>query len=355
MKKFLFSTTLFAGLFSNATIRTVSNSPSTTLGQYSTIQSAINASSSGDTIYVHGSPIDYSGFSFTNKRLVIIGPGWAPDKTYTYAATVSGPSVNLTGAGCSNTEFQGMVFNSQIIFNNPKCDSIRFIRNRFGSDVFINEPNNTFLNYQFEGNAFITGTVLGTTSSVYTNCVFRNNCFFTQGAAITAFTHSSSTVLFDHNLWLTQGSPDIPCFSNCANLLITNNIFVRRNAATGNSNSTFNNNITFNSSNNTPWNSNSNSDAGGNVANQDPQMAAGAAANNGTTNPLLDFTIAAGPANNTGSDGKDMGLLDDATGSLNWTNSRNSRFPRIYSMSITNPVITPGGTLNVNVEGRKSN
>ena len=84
-------------------------------------------------------------------------------------------------------------------------------------------------------------------------------------------------------------------------------------------------------------------------------MAAGATANNGTSNPLLDFTIAAGPANNAGTDGKDLGLLYDATGSLNWTNSRNSRLPRIFSMTIANSTITPGGTLNINVEGRKSN
>ena len=169
------------------------------------------------------------------------------------------------------------------------------------------------------------------------------------------FFNSLSTILFDHNLWLTQGNSLNDCFSQCSYFILTNNIFIRRNAGTSLSNSSFNNNITFNSGNNTPWNSNSNSDAGGNIANQDPQMAAGATAYNGTNNPLLDFTIAAGPANNSGVDGKDMGLLYDASGSLNWTNSRNSRFPRIYSMSIANPVITPGGTLNVNVEGRKSN
>jgi hypothetical protein len=77
--------------------------------------------------------------------------------------------------------------------------------------------------------------------------------------------------------------------------------------------------------------------------------------NGSTSSPLLNFTIASGPANNTGSDGKDMGLLFDATGSLNWTNSRNSRLPRIFSMNITTPTVTPGGNLSVTVEARKSN
>jgi hypothetical protein len=77
--------------------------------------------------------------------------------------------------------------------------------------------------------------------------------------------------------------------------------------------------------------------------------------NNGTNDPLLDFTIAAGPANNSGTDGKDMGLLYDATGSLNWATSRSSRLPYIFSMNITNPTISQGGSMEVKVEARKNN
>jgi hypothetical protein len=77
--------------------------------------------------------------------------------------------------------------------------------------------------------------------------------------------------------------------------------------------------------------------------------------NSGNSNALLNFTIASGPANNTASDGKDMGLLFDPTGSLNWTNSRNSRLPRIFSMNITTPTVTPGGNLSVTVDARRSN
>jgi hypothetical protein len=127
------------------------------------------------------------------------------------------------------------------------------------------------------------------------------------------------------------------------------------NPASNNSSSTFNNNITFNAVNNTPWASNSNVDGGGNVANQDPQMVDQTAVNAGADNALLDFTIAAGPANNSGSDGKDMGLLYDAVGSLNWATSRTSRLPFIFSMNITNPTIPAGGTLNVAVEARRNN
>jgi hypothetical protein len=84
-------------------------------------------------------------------------------------------------------------------------------------------------------------------------------------------------------------------------------------------------------------------------------MVAQTSVNGGINNPLLDFTIAAGPADGSGTDGEDMGLLYQATGSLNWTNSRNSRLPRVYSMNIVNSTVQVNGTLTVNVEGRKSN
>jgi hypothetical protein len=125
------------------------------------------------------------------------------------------------------------------------------------------------------------------------------------------------------------------------------------------SQSTFNNNLTFFPAGSTapadPWTVNGNISSGGNVSNTDPQMADQAAVNGGTNNPLLDFTIAAGPANNSGSDNKDIGLLFDAAGSLNWAVSRNSRLPYIFSMNITNPTIPQGGSLNINVEARKTN
>jgi hypothetical protein len=84
-------------------------------------------------------------------------------------------------------------------------------------------------------------------------------------------------------------------------------------------------------------------------------MVAQASVNAGTNNALADYTITAGPANNAGTDGKDMGLLYDLNGSLNWANSRNSRLPRVFSMNITNPTVSSGGTLQVVVEARKSN
>ncbi len=358
MKQFCFSAILsMLVLFSQATIRTVSNTPST-LAQFNNIQAAITASASGDTIYVHGSPNVYAGFTLTNKQLVFIGPGWSPNKNLPFDAEING--CTITGASCSNTELNGLVFLTTIDMNSNHPDNLRFIRNRFfHHTIQVAQGGVTYTGYLFEGNWFDNSQVTATTGSTYQNFLFQNNYFYENGtvlgANISGFTNSVN-VLFNHNLWFGPGGGTRDCFAtNSRFLTITNNIFVRRDAASQNSLSTFNNNITFNAGTNNPWAINSNVDGGGNVVNQDPQMVDEAAVNAGTNNPLGDFTIPAGPANNTGSDGKDMGLLYDPTGSLNWTTSRTSRFPYIFSMNITNPTIPVAGTLNVQVEARKNN
>jgi len=354
----MFSTSLLA------TVRTVSNSPST-LAQYNTIQAAIDASSNGDTVYVHGTPIDYGGFTILDKRLVVIGPGWSPDKSFPFTARVTGISAigGTTGDPltnpANNTEIHGLVFtggiNSYVSFGNDHPNGLKFFRNEFQGTMNIQESG-TYKNYLFEGNYFNTGRVTANGTSNYESFLFQNNIFYDATTwQINDFTNSTN-VLFNHNLFYGPANTPANVFVNtCRFLTITNNIFVRRNAAISTSFCVFNNNITFNAGTNNPWAVNSNSDAGGNVVNLDPQIAAQTSVNSGTNNPLLDFTIAAGPANNTGSDGKDMGLLFDVSGTLNWTNSRNSRLPRVYTMNITNPTIPVGGTLNVQVEGRKSN
>jgi hypothetical protein len=359
------------GLFFNsafATIRTVSNAPSSTLAQFNTINAAIAASADGDTVLINGSSVNYASFTLSNKRLTIIGPGWAPDKVNSLPAVVLG--ANITGSGCSGSEIHGLYFSgTAVTINNNKPDSLKFIRNRFSNaPVLINAASVNYKDYIFEGNYFDltfccdVAIIAASTASSYQNFLFQNNVFFASnsnaiggsGAHISSFSNGFNTVLFDHNVFYgPQSGLNTEAFSSCGFMLLTNNIFIRRNVSVNNS--VLSNNLTFNLSNNTPWTVNNNSDGGGNISNTDPQMASQANITAGNQNsPLFDYSIAAGPANNAGSDGKDIGVLFDSVGSLNWANSRNSRLPRIYNMTITNPVNTAGGTLHVTVEGRKS-
>lgn len=373
MKKLFLLFCMGCTVATQATVRTVSNFPAN-VAQFSTIQLAIDASSTGDTVYVHGSPNQYAGFTINAKKLTIIGPGWSPNKQLPFDAVVNtdiaGTGVQLTGAATSGTEIQGMAFigSTGTRINTSAINNLRFVRNHYAaSPVFFSSSVSagTWSGYLFEGCLMNNGQVRSDNPTVhnFSNFIFQNNIFYESGCCvggnISGFTNTSN-ILFDHNLWYGPSSGTRDCFAgNCRFLTITNSIFVRRNASNTNSSSTFTNNITFYPAGSTnpgaPWTLNSNTNSGGNVDNQDPLMTAQATVNAGTFNGLADFTIATGPANNSATDGKDMGLLFDATGSLNWTNSRGSRLPFIFSMNVTTPTIAPGGNVSVTVEARRNN
>lgn len=373
MKKiilFFFSLVVSVSAFS--TVRTVSNNPST-LGQFNTIQTAIDASADSDTVYVYGSPNTYSLFTITDKKITVIGPGWSPDKNLPLLALVAGANIRNSPAGGTpdGSELQGLIFTTTVqvsyiaVGGDLAVNNIRLIRCQFNGAVQWSLSSSGHL---IEGSIFYN--VLNfDPSTTYQNFLFQNNMFFfTAGAIGTQINNvfNSVNIRFDHNLFYSSnnaGGNTVQLFNNCRFFNLSNNIFNQANAGLGLSFSTFNNNITNNitlnsanvASNGTPWAVNSNVDGGGNVVNTNPTMTDQTSINAGSSNPLLNFTIASGPANNSGSDGKDMGLLFDATGSLNWINSRNSRLPRIFSMNITTPTVTPGGNLSVTVDARKSN
>jgi hypothetical protein len=369
MKQFFSLICLLAMFNAQATVRTVSNFPAT-LAQFNTIQAAVDASTAGDTVYVHGSPNQYSSFDLINKRLVVIGPGWSPIKQLPFDAVIntdlSTSGVDITGTSSSGSVIHGLTFigGTGIRINSSAINNLQFIRIHTVSCPIIFSGSvsaGNWTGYLLEGCVFNNAQVRSDNPTVhnFSNFLFQNNLFFENGCCIggniSGFTNTSS-IMFDHNLWFGPGTGSRDCFAgNCRFLTLTNNIFVRRNAATQNSSSTFNNNITFNTGNNTPWLSNGNVNSGGNVDNQDPQMVSQAAVNTGSLNFASDYTIAAGPADNTASDGKDMGLLYDVTGSLNWNNSRNSRLPRIFSMNVVTPTVPAGGNVTINVEARVSN
>ncbi len=376
MKTNIFHTALVLALVysatSSATVRTVSSNPST-LGQFNTIQAAIDASADSDTVYVYGSPNTYAAFTIQDKKIAVIGPGWSPDKNLPLTANVNGASIRNSPAGGSpdGSELHGLIFISTVSLSTNAVggdlgvNNVRVIRCQFNTTVNQALGSNGFL---YEGCIFYA-RVTFTAAQTYQNILFQNNMFFfTQGVSsmIGGLTNSVN-VRFDHNLFYStnnsSGAQILVFEDNCRFLSLTNNIFNQANVGSSVSFSTFSNNITDNislnvanaTSNATPWLVNSNVDGGFNVANANPGMVDQATINAGNGSPTINFTIASGVANNSGSDGKDMGLLFDGTGSLNWANSRNSRIPRIFSMNITTPTVTPGGNLSVTVDARKSN
>src|SRR5688572_2636219 len=80
-------------------IHTVSNMPNSP-GQYTSISAILLGP--GDTILVHGSPLNYGSVFLNHDNLVIIGTGHNPDKQFPYVTsftdiTVFGNNIQLIG------------------------------------------------------------------------------------------------------------------------------------------------------------------------------------------------------------------------------------------------------------------
>ncbi len=360
--RFIFSFCCLVAIQSFATIRTVSNNPAS-IAQFGTIQAAINVSSSGDTVYVHGSTERYTAFNINNKALVIVGPGFNPNKELPYSAVIVGATV-IGPAGTAGTEIQGMYFDrsnsSQLYVQN---DSIRFVRNMFscpisysGNDVFIGTTCNNVL---WEGNCFLVSEFSMNANIIYSNWLFQNNLFYPPGIGGGLFRSlaKTSNFLFNHNLMYSCTGllyPIVHDANNSGGIVFTNNILMRMNLTSSMGATSYSNNITFECNNNEPWLLGGNANGGGNIANTSPQLVSQAQVN--ACNFIFsDLSVAAGPAKNAGSDGKDIGLLFDAIGPYNWANSGNSRLPRISKMSVLNTTVQQGATITISVQAKTSN
>ncbi len=135
-------------LAAGATIRSVSNLDSS--AQYSTIQASIDASSSGDSIYVSKSSITYAAFTIDNKKLAILGPGWSPF----VAGTANVNGCTITGTGASGSELHGLFFPNgySIDITTSGINNLRFYRNYI---YYLAFTSGTFANYIIEGNWFV--------------------------------------------------------------------------------------------------------------------------------------------------------------------------------------------------------
>lgn len=332
MKKLIFILFNLISLSASATIHTVSNIDSS--AQFTTIQAACDASQSGDSIYVSPSIYNYDGFSINDKKLAVFGPGWNPFAGKT--TNINGCSLN--GIGASGSELHGLFFYSNISINTAGINDIIIRRNRITGIWF----SGSVRDYIIEGNWFVGG-LSNVTSAIFSDLVIRNNIFFECGL----YGMYGDSTIIEHNLF--YGRPYL-VFGYSSHLIFSNNILQLgcANGVEGNSTnfSVFNNNITYGIDNIIPWNSNNNIDFGGNIAGKNPQMVDEASVDADVNDPLLDFTIKKGPANNAGSDGLDMGLLYDKGKVTNWNYSRAAHLPYISELNITDQNILIDGYIH---------
>lgn len=326
----------------NAAVITVSNNTASP-GQYSNLQTAIDNSSASDTIYVQGSPTSYGNITI-NKKLTILGSGYAPDSTDFNLATIIGqitldtvftsPIKGIKIVGIYTTNYITYASGDRGLIND-----VTFERCYLGGYKYISGNNWVFLNCMFES---------GFDFGYYDNVMISNSFFFSS----TLNYSDKNTISILNSIFLNySGSYQFYTVSN----MTVNNCIFWNNSVSGCSNCTFNNNITWDDVTQTlPYAGNSGT---GNINNVDPKFV--------STLPLPTSTIpytsvksynwhlqAASSGHNAGTDGTDIGLYGGSLPNVNLT-GMNPQIPVIKNFIVKNPVAQKNGTLNITVKAQK--
>lgn len=322
-----------------ATVRTVSNNLQGG-AQYTTLDAAYVASSNYDTIMVDGSNTVYE-MGFWSKPLVVIGEGFNTQKenfiTTKFGKGSEGPGsgggwVNVNGS--SGSKFYGIHFvgDANSYVNGLFCGTNVLFENCLMDRLVIAGNNALFTNCIFLQAMYVHGELTGVR---FTNCIFNS--------VLGGNTSVAQNTIVDHSLFLTPAT----LFISLAGLTIKNSIFMNSTDFIGITSSTFQNNICRLSATFPPA---GNTNGGGNQLGVDPLFASYTFGN--LYSASHDYHLQAGSAA--------VGAADDLTdiglhgGSSNFSESGEVLIvPVVRSVNIINPIVEPGGTMNVQVQASK--
>jgi hypothetical protein len=337
---------LLSSCIVKATVITVSNNP-VGAGTYTDVQTAINAASLGDTIYVMGSPITYnsSGINIT-KRIVLIGAGYSVSGTENNLSTVTG-SINLDsiafGSQVSGTQIIG-IYTYSINSSNYTYNNILIAR-CFTEDIYTETGSgwiieNNVINQSID---FYSGS-----TNIIINNIVRNN--FIDGSLYANGEMIGSGLLVDHNIFEGQ-------ISTIEYATITNNIFFFADisASPDEGYNVYNDNITvYGTTDDLPFGTNT---GAGNLNNVTPSDVFGSGLTGTVGYPALlsdDWHLVSGsPGHDAATDGTDIGIYGGSAPMPNFTGA--STLPQMELLNVKNSAIPVNGTLNYEFKARVQN
>jgi hypothetical protein len=348
MKTFLFSFTIFLGAFTplSATVLTVNNTGG---GQYSSLLTALQAASNGDTLMVQGTIANYNaddGSSGWNKNLVVIGTGYNSPKEAFYKTTITIASAyNLSGTFAisysGGSKFYGITFYNPVHLN-TNCTNLVFENCVFedrvstiGNNVSHTLSNSLFKNCIFKNISQPSITTWGTISNtVFSHCIFAGT-----------IENLNLTTTLEHCV-LMKNTGDF--FAGVSSIQINNSIFYGNGAINSIVNSAFNNCISLNTT--TGWSSNGNT-ANNCLDNTNPLFVNVPVGS--TFSTALNFNLQSGSACvGAASDGTDIGLFG---GVEHFSYSGEPfDFPVVRKVTIQNTSVPQNGNVNVKVRSTKA-
>jgi len=361
MKKLFFSIVLLvvAGFTINAqTVRYVDNNqgaPTAANLNYTTIQAAINASTPGDIIYIQPSPNTYGNITI-DRIINLYGLGHNPElnagqNAYIPNITFQGPASGslITGLSITNINLSQNHVNHGVVITNNLIS---------GTITGFNGTNNTN-DIVISGNYFSHGSTNFINNNQGQNWIIANNIFYRSSTnwAWNIVTNLNNTTIFNNNIVLSRqigdGSQQIEIFATSNGTQISNNIFIFTGTSVanmnigGNSSLSFNNNLTYSVI--TAFETL----GGTNIDDVDPQFVA-FDPNNALGNTSHDFNIQGGsPAENAGSDGNDLGVMNGAYPFD--IRGYPTLLPFLTDFVIFNNILSEGTDLNINVKADANN
>ncbi|NOT76947.1 MAG: hypothetical protein HOP08_18645 [Cyclobacteriaceae bacterium] len=331
---------------SYATIRTVSND-AINPAQFTTIQNAINASTSGDTVYVNVSATQYTDF-IIDRKIILIGGGYKTNSQFhlitwlgniTFKATAGNDPSGSIIEGCRITFIS-------IAAGTLPVNDIKLFRNSI--TTIATAANPSCENWNIYNN--IIGGVDGGYNSK--NVKIQNNII----VGGVSFFFDPATII-DHNVFHNA------IFLYVGNSTITNNIFTTQSIVMRQSvvdNNTFNNNLynTTTVGNSPPYDSfeGTTNTGGGNFVGVDPLYES--VANFEFFNDVNNYRLKSGsPVRNAATDGSDLGIYGGAhpfpsggAPGSGYDLSALPAIPEITSADVQNSSIQPTTLLRVRVK-----
>ena len=359
MKKAILSLFGLAALFAmstaNATVRTVSNDPNSP-GQYTNLQTAINAATAGDTLLVSGSGTAYtstdaSGLFVIAKKLTLLGTGYNPYKDLSSVVSTLGNYIDLQ-TGCDGTVIQGFVLQHVNFYNNV-VNNITIKRNNITGYLIYAYGNGWLIseNWFSGGSISINGN----------NTVAQNNVFTigNNSQVINNSITNVNTLVINNTIFCTNGATGLFVLNNA---LVVNNIFYQIN---GDPNATYglgsgnlvSNNVVYGNSNTNPFNVGTGLPNAGsnNKLGVDPKFTSLVFDANGNPTVASNFLLlSTSTVKTAGSDGKEPGIYGGSTPAQNPLRGTPA-IPQVSSMLLNNVTVAPGGTISVALKAREGN
>lgn len=203
------------------TIRIADNNPGAPTGAriYGSVQAAINASSTGDIIYIQPSATNYGDFT-VSKQVTVMGTGFNTGQG-------ANSRVGTVTVSASNVTLKGFYVAAMVITSSLSLNNLVFENLYSSGSTITGNPIAAMSNVTFR-NCYLTGVSFGGSVSTFN---FINNVF---AKALIISSASASNVLIANNLFFAeQYSPSVNdgyCISvsvgsSATNTMVVNNLF----------------------------------------------------------------------------------------------------------------------------------